>query len=614
MNKLFTFLASAALIGSLSACSSDEPTKGPDNNNPEEGTTLYLNVRISDATALSRAGEDITPNEGDYVPSTTENNVSSAHFFFFGENKVFVTEANIWRGQEDEETSSDETPNVELESNNMLVLRNLSQNNLPKYLITVINAPSELLTYIRSGVHTMDEIRNETINYMNGSNFIMSTSSFILDNLETGKELKEFTSTKNGIIHNSRYHKDVYWANYLKEEDFLKEPKETLVSGDNVVDIYVERLAAKFTTTVNTDPIEFEVTIAGFNNPETGDSNTSISAATKIYVKIDNFGVTGTETKSHVSKSFDKGTVNYTSSTPWEGWNKMDDHRSFWGHSVSYGTTPNLDYTTFKNVNGDPASGAVYANETTNSVNILQANSSSKALKEDLVTNYVFTATVYEDKDCTRPLDLVLFSGVYYKKEQFKKYILRSLQESGKLNYYTYTTETTDDGEKKTWTPLNINNIEFEKEGDATGVFRLSHNLTADVKLYEYESETPIENALTKLNDDLNSMFVSGVENEDGNYPTAFTQGKMFYSVPVEHLLGENAKENRTIEKEGEYGVVRNHWYQLEVNKVMKLGNGVFDPTGNEKLIPTTTTTENYALGARIKILSWKIVKQTVDL
>ena len=64
---------------------------------------------------------------------------------------------------------------------------------------------------------------------------------------------------------------------------------------------------------------------------------------------------------------------------------------------------------------------------------------------------------------------------------------------------------------------------------------------------------------------------------------------------------------------EGNYGVIRNHWYVLTVNKLVRLGTGVFDL---EEVIVTPVEPEDptYYMGARINILSWKIVTQKVEL
>ena len=94
----------------------------------------------------------------------------------------------------------------------------------------------------------------------------------------------------------------------------------------------------------------------------------------------------------------------------------------------------------------------------------------------------------------------------------------------------------------------------------------------------------------------------------------------MFYSVPIEHLVSTNQTKNYQVEEEGNYGIVRNHWYQLNVSKVLSLGHGVFKPGDiegddeTEESIPYDPKTERVALAAKINILSWKIVEQDIEL
>ena len=75
-------------------------------------------------------------------------------------------------------------------------------------------------------------------------------------------------------------------------------------------------------------------------------------------------------------------------------------------------------------------------------------------------------------------------------------------------------------------------------------------------------------------------------------------------------------RSDYTVSENGQYGVVRNHWYQIEVGKVFRLGQGVFDPSDNstEDLIPDNPSKETFGMAANISILSWKVVKQSVDL
>ena len=129
------------------------------------------------------------------------------------------------------------------------------------------------------------------------------------------------------------------------------------------IDIYVERLAAKFTLAgVPDDYKEIVATVAGEDNGDIGGTLTP-EAGTKLYVKFDKWGLTGTEKKSHLSKNLD----GFTATTDFGfDWNDPAYHRSFWGKSVSYNSaTPDLNIVTDREVKAaikDPA----YSMECTN--------------------------------------------------------------------------------------------------------------------------------------------------------------------------------------------------------------------------------------------------------
>ena len=159
--------------------------------------------------------------------------------------------------------------------------------------------------------------------------------------------------------------------------------------------------------------------MAGEDNGDIGGTLTP-EAGTKLYVKFDKWGLTGTEKKSHLSKNLD----GFTATTDFGfDWNDPAYHRSFWGKSVSYNSaTPDLNIVTDREVKAaikDPA----YSMECTNIPNYIRKTANETSLiKPSLVTSAILTATVYE-KDETAgtytPVDLVLYNGVYYKKEQW---------------------------------------------------------------------------------------------------------------------------------------------------------------------------------------------------
>ncbi len=608
MNKLSKLMMGLAAL-SFAACSSDEPTPAP-TPGEGEGTTMYLNVNVTDAnSARSRAAgfdEDGTPkdpaDEGDYVfGSDAEHNVNSADFFFFDVNGRYITRANVWK------TSSDTNkPNIEYMGANTLVLRNLSKDNLPVWVITVLNAPSTFAQEVETNNYTMQQLAKLPFAIKTGDNFVMSTTSFF-----------DATDTE-------RYDNDHYYATRLKTTDFMTEVPSADDVKNNAVEIYVERLAAKFQITglKQNGVFPVEVTVAGDPNtsddPNVEDGDIP-SASTKLYVKILGFGLSGQEPESNLSKNIDDL---HGSTDLWTNWNHPAFYRSYWGKSRSYGeTAPALEYTTFaeaKNTVTEP----IYGVETTNSVANLQTDATSKNLKVNLVTNVIFTAQVFSDEACTEGVDLVEYNGVYFTKGQYMKYVLGKLLASDGLKYWKNETSTETelpDGGKKTvytYEPLTIDDFTCDwtaANTGETGAILIEYKPAEGTTIWKNGPDWKEGDKKTAAT--ANDVNAELAEFNESSTATAFNNGAMFYNVPVEHLLSTNQQNNYKINKEGEYGIVRNHWYQLNVTKLISLGHGVFQPDGDnaEELIPGDKDVK-YALAAQINILSWKIVQQSVEL
>lgn len=602
MNKLSYLLMGFAAL-SFAACSSDEPTVAPTPDG--EGTTLYLNVNITDAdNARSRAaGFDEDGNakdpaeEGDYIfGDENEHNVNRADFFFFDGAGNFVTKANVWQA-----SNETQAPNIEYMGTNTLVLRNLKKGTLPEWVITVLNAPIEFVNKVQASNLTISQVRKELMKIGESGNFCMSTTSFV-----------------DATIDADRYDNANYGATKLFEKDFTTEPVTAMPT--NAVKIYVERLAAKFTIEgLDENGIyEVDVTLAGEDNGPNVEGQLP-SANEKVYVRIFGYGLTGQESDSYLTKNIE----GFATKAPWTGWNNPNFFRSYWGMSPNYGNAnPVLKYTTFAEAStsvNDP----LYGYETTNTVEAITTENGSLVMSN--VTNIIFTARVYATRELALTggedtgLDLVEFNGVYFTKAQYLAYALGRLYQAGGLRYFkneTVTTEETEAGTviKYEYTPVDMADFAadfVQPENAETGEIVISYNGTEQlyVKPADYTS-----GAYTKVG----KAYIDA-ELADFNASTkayAYTGGAMYYNVPVEHLLGKNLKNNYKATELGEYGIVRNHWYQLKVGKVVRLGHGVFnpDPDNGEEIKPNDPNNETYALAAQINILSWKVVKQEVDL
>lgn len=82
------------------------------------------------------------------------------------------------------------------------------------------------------------------------------------------------------------------------------------------------------------------------------------------------------------------------------------------------------------------------------------------------------------------------------------------------------------------------------------------------------------------------------------------TDGATYYYTPIKHL-GEAGKL-------GEYGIVRNHSYQVTIQNIKGFGTPVYDP--KKEIDPMIPSDENTYLAASIKVLSWRVVSSKVDL
>ncbi len=100
----------------------------------------------------------------------------------------------------------------------------------------------------------------------------------------------------------------------------------------------------------------------------------------------------------------------------------------------------------------------------------------------------------------------------------------------------------------------------------------------------------------------------------ESGFPYFYNQGLMYYNVPIEHLASKAATGGTVYPDasgvvEAQYGVVRNHWYNITVTSVDNFGHAIAD---EEEVIVPQIEEDYYYLGANIDILSWKMVEQSV--
>ncbi|WP_462354416.1 Mfa1 family fimbria major subunit [Alistipes timonensis] len=575
MKKLFFGLFACA---SLCACSNDESGVIPDDT-PKvfTGDEAYINVRLADAGSLTRA------QEGEFEYGTNEQSVKNAFFYFYDADGVFVAQGDVWTGGNASTTNP--AGNIEFTGNNVVVLKELGRKNYPKYMVAVLNKPTgflygntlgEMQTVLADGnaegIYYPSTANNVTTDY-----FTMSTTSYT----EAGRS--------------------AYFVTEVKEENFLPEPMTDINAIANTVTVYVERLAAKVTLNVSEQLVKdangrypIKATVAGEDNSAGNDD----VASEELYVELLGWKLNATAKRSYMVKNIDatwaNGDLGFT-------WNRPTDYRSHWGKSFNYGLSgypdnaagvpANSEYLNYVDLeNGLTALGApAYCAENTNTSAVVTADFPSA------VTSILLKAKVCDASG--NALDLVRYNGVLFQHDSFLEYVLSVLKAR---NQHTVWYENGKDAQGNTkYTQIGKEYVKLENTGD--GEVKAVFTNELEIPLYAEDGSSCSEEIIDALNDDLAAASAGAV---------AYNGGLMYYNIPIEHL-NNDAAENGTV-PEAKYGVVRNHHYVVTIDKLEKIGKGIFD--GNEKIVPGDPNDDTYYVGAKINILSWKIVSQNVEL
>lgn len=601
MNKYFKFLSVAAVALLAAACSSDEPNDGP--GKTDKDGQAFMKVRINYADG-GRATAGDFENGRDF-----EHEVSTARFFFYDDQQNYVTEASVWNGGNPNPANPD---NIEYFGNNVLVLSGLDNNNFPKYMLTVLNAPAGFtseMTLQGTADRLLEQAATATDGGIYGasSNFIMSTSSY-------GRADADEPAFVNVLTINN-----------------FKNSATDATANEAVVDVYVERLAAKVSVGVDNTAAglvydagkgmyKLRITVSG--DPNDQDQVGDNIGAADVYIKFNGWALSNTRKSTHLCKDIASVTAGLTFN--WDN-AARGFYRSWWGASVGYGSavsTADLNQFSFNELNkkfyNEMGAGAdnntykTYVDYCAENTNTAEHFNSGKKNADDyelvnpqVVTSVLLGATTYMEvtesgATVLKPVDLILYNGLYFTDKAIRDYAMRYIQGLDELNYYTKVDDKDEynqlsaDFAKVVTTDENASDVKVVADETAfTGKTIYTKNASG-----VYAPVADNATVISALNTSL--ARVEGA--------TGYKGGQMYYNIPIEHHYEASGKAL----EEGEYGVVRNHFYQLTVNSIKRLGHGVYDP--DKDIIPDEEEDPKYYVGARINILSWKVVKQNVEL
>ena len=595
---MFSSVLASALMLVVASCSSSDDITGGNGN--AEGSTSYLVINLNSVgNALNSVGNApasraaYEQGNGKYDDGEDlENRINKVRFYFYNadgtayklQNTGTNGDAQNWIEQEVTTENGDQSVTVSGKTQAVLVLTGES-NVSPASMLAVVNPEVGSSQLDENMVSRWSKMRTELTGktFHDGNGFVMTNSTYE----DGGKDL--CTTLLSG-------------RTYSTQDKAL----------DNPVDVYVERINAKVKASIaegntNFEKVATDVILDGVNfngkyktKEKVGDLTvTKPDGSTEdisVFAYIEAWGVADENDQSTYYKQID--VQNWTDATlGFDGtdtpWSSRDYHRCFWSKGVAFGGTPahlptNHPFSEYKANLGD----ALYTlpNTPTNYLGGTTGKAYDNPMKSELTKFLVTARLAYTDASGNiLPAEICTYKGQkFLGQENVKKVIADDLG-----TYYKMTTTATG----TTYDKIEPTDIEFStttegssKLQDYQVVAKLKSSIT---ELYRMSGGSPVRADMAVVKKDLQAV---PVEIHNG--------GRTYYYTPIKHLGKKGSI--------AEYGIVRNHSYQVELNSIKGFGTPVYDPT--KVIVPVVPSDDLTYLAARINVLSWRVVPSTVDL
>ena len=558
--KKYLFIALAAL--GFAACTEKGEDNAPIQNAELEESYIAINLMAADS--------DTRATDGGFDYGTdNEREIHNAHFFFFKDGEPFVVNAtdapatapggvgsqnHLQLSIENVDSSTaDPAVNISDISEAVLVLSTY-KGEYPNQIVAVLNwVPTQGKTY------TLTELREELYENSLGND------------------------TNGYVMSNSVYMNNAYQVVDVTPitADNIKTSPELAVA--NPVNIYVERTAAKVVVTTDEDAYRFTVTDENGMKPVG-------AAARKVYVELLGWELYNEFTKTNLIKQ-----INTTWNSANEGlgltWNDQPKYRSYWATTMNT-RTENDTFAWSYTQDGTTTYGHEIGSCTYCAENTL-----------DWTTNDVRTKVILKGRlvekvgDNYQAIELARWYGNEYAGVGDLKTAV-----ANSLKYTIYYLDTAS-GKYVSIAPEHIEVV----HGDVVGAkpYEVGFQLTTDAQSlpwHKYSSADgyqpfgDIADGATKTNEYLTSVKPA----------VLYKGGDTYYIVDIEHLGTTGAK----------YGVVRNHVYHLDIESIKGYGSpgySGFSHIVEQPEYPKDEDESSY-VAAKINVLSWKVVKQGVNI
>lgn len=588
---LSSVLASALML-TVASCSSEDVAGGDSQN--DKGGTSFLAVNIENVGSAPASRSSYEQNKGTYEDGTAdESKITNVRFYFFnGDGTPYLLDNNgsekqpvNFLDQKVETAGNDHDHTAEIKTKAVLVLKGETKA-VPASVIAVINPEVLDNTTLQSGTMTLSELRTSAT----GSKFHNDTNGFVMSNSAYESAGQDVCSTP---VANSVF---------ATAEDATKNP----------VDIYVERVNAKVNAkidatykrdgesttawTKNTDG-KYQIEVGNIEVTTYATGNTNAKPTTKtypVYAVVQGWQLADANGKAEVCKQIN--TSWYAGELGISPWTTSDYHRCFWSKSVpfNFGAQGGANHPVnpkFEDIklslSDEFSTTPVYTLPNTPDKVVTNPKTSVNTLTKLIVA----AKLVYQDDNGNyKNAQVCQYRGLTYLGEDaVKKQIAGSFTQ--------YFKKASDASGATIYKSLEASDIAFKTAPGSSEVknYEVVATLASTVgDLYVKNGEA----WTTVSKDDVNAALAK----EDAQVRTA--DGATYYYTPIKHL-GDAGKL-------GEYGIVRNHSYQVTIQNIKGFGTPVYDP--KKEIDPMVPSDENTYLAASIKVLSWRVVSSKVDL
>lgn len=670
MKTKFYFGAFATLALGFASCSSDEPLQGnPDN--PGEQIAEYDQTRYMLVSLTSPRDRD---GRADFENGTTnENAVNRLDFLFYDLEGNPTAQPQTFTGADlkDADFSDNTTDNNVARIWTSVVPVQVEQGKaLPSQVICLVNASESRATELKA--KTLSELISVTDgSFHNANYFTMTNSVYYGTNVLTGVTNDRLCATPINISQLFESSAKANEALTAAKAEGATEAQKALL-----VDIYVERLAAKVGLTLDDATIE-NYTLAD------GDSGTGtvtikfipqywfMNAVNKTMYSTKRFGVPDAadgSTAITMDPGYDAVNTNFATSGMSSSWNAPTLHRSYWGCSPSYAansfpmvsdqvndlegntTDYNQNYYTYNQVKGFAADntvgkkaiaynngfaitntgaaavGYIYTTETTTAIKRIRAvaNGNPAATVGSAVIVGHYRTTTGTEPTGEYPTFWIDTNngenGTFYASEANAKNALAA------RNSFIFSD---DNGTKKAVTTGNLFVLEHPKKV-VRDILTDKNNIAGRLVTIQLASAPTGENTLYYFNGTAyepitaTNLAKANAQLAAVGYLDMYNNGRAFFNIPVRHLgwpatdmvgtkkLYDNGVYNWAEMRVGDLGVVRNHVYTINVGKIGGLGSGL--RSDDQPIVPPVHSFKQY-VAVRLNILAWRIVPaQNVDL